>query len=91
MGKVIEHPRCLNCHPVTGGPTQNDDMQPHVPPVMRGEADFGAPGMTCNTCHSAKNVPYAGGEGSVPGHEPWAWAPVSMGWQACPLARSACN
>ena len=48
MGKVLTHPRCLNCHPVTGGPTQGDDMHPHNPPVVRGEADFGAPGMTCN-------------------------------------------
>ena len=38
MGKVLQHPRCLNCHPVTGGPTQGDDMQPHNPPIVRGEA-----------------------------------------------------
>ncbi len=86
MGKVLQSPRCLNCHPVNGGPTQGDDMQPHQPPVVRGEADFGAPGMNCTTCHGAKNVPYATGPGSIPGHEPWALAPVSMGWQGVSLA-----
>ena len=35
IGKVLTHPRCLNCHPVTGGPTQGDDMHPHDPPVVR--------------------------------------------------------
>ena len=80
MGKVLTHPRCLNCHPVNGGPTQGDDMQPHEPPVVRGVADFGAPGMNCATCHSAENVGFVGSPGSIPGHEPWALAPLSMGW-----------
>lgn len=86
MGKVLTHPRCLNCHPVTGGPTQGDNMQPHVPPVVRGEADFGAPGMNCTTCHGSKNVSFATGPGSIPGHEPWALAPQSMGWQGLKLS-----
>lgn len=64
IGKVLTHPRCLNCHPVTGGPTQGDSMRPHNPPVIRGEADFGAPGMTCNTCHGAENVTLTGEVGS---------------------------
>ncbi|ETX30871.1 hypothetical protein [Roseivivax isoporae] len=81
MLKVIEHPRCLNCHPVNGGPTQGDDMTPHMPPVVRGDADFGAPGMFCTTCHGTQNVAFVTGDGSIPGHEPWALAPVSMGWQ----------
>ncbi|MFD1341967.1 Isoquinoline 1-oxidoreductase subunit [Litorisediminicola beolgyonensis] len=80
MLKVIEHPRCLNCHPVNGGPTQGDAMEPHNPPVIRGEADFGAPGMFCTTCHGTENVAFATGDGSIPGHEPWQLAPVSMGW-----------
>lgn len=85
MGAVLTHPRCLNCHPVTGGPTQGDDMRPHSPPVIRGEADFGAAAMNCNTCHSADNVEFASAPGSIPGHEPWMLAPVSMGWQGLTL------
>ena len=86
MGKVLTHPRCLNCHPVTGGPTQGDDMHPHSPPVIRGEADFGAAGMNCTTCHSGQNVAFATEPGSIPGHDPWMLAPVDMGWAGVPLA-----
>ena len=85
MGKVLTHPRCVNCHPVTGGPRQGDDMVPHIPPVIRGEADFGAPGMTCNTCHGSENVEFTSGEGSKPRQEPWALAPVSKGWYGVSL------
>lgn len=85
MGKVLTHPRCLNCHPVTGGPTQGDNMHAHMPPVVRGDADFGAPGMNCSTCHGPKNVTLTSGRGSIPGHEPWSLAPVSMGWQGVSL------
>ncbi len=86
MGKVLTHPRCLNCHPVTGGPTQGDDMHPHSPPVVRGDADFGAVGMNCTTCHSASNVELTSDYGSIPGHENWVLAPVSMGWQGLALS-----
>jgi hypothetical protein len=30
-GKVITHPRCINCHPSLRSPTQGDNGQPHVP------------------------------------------------------------
>jgi hypothetical protein len=43
-GKVIQSPRCLNCHPATERPTQTDAMRPHHPLVIRGEAGMGAPG-----------------------------------------------
>ena len=42
MGKVIESPRCQNCHPVGQRPTQGDDMHPHLPLVARGTDDQGA-------------------------------------------------
>jgi len=80
MAKVLQHPRCLNCHPVEGGPLQGDDMQPHDPPVVRGAGGMGAIGMQCNTCHGAENVAFTGAEGSIPGHSPWMLAPLSMGW-----------
>ena len=40
-GKVIESPRCQNCHPVGERPTQGDDMHPHLPLVVRGADDQG--------------------------------------------------
>lgn len=87
MGKVLTHPRCVNCHPVTDGPTQGDDLHPHNPPVIRGEADFGATAMNCSTCHSARNVTITSGYGSIPGQEAWMLAPVSMGWQGKTLGQ----
>ncbi|MCJ9673918.1 Isoquinoline 1-oxidoreductase subunit, partial [Neorhizobium sp. SHOUNA12B] len=35
-GKVIQHPRCVNCHPATDRPLQGVNMHPHQPPVFRG-------------------------------------------------------
>ncbi len=80
MFVVIESPRCMNCHPVNNTPLQGDEMKPHQPPVVRGAADFGAPGMRCSTCHGSENVPYTTGQGSIPGHQPWQLAPIEMGW-----------
>ena len=76
-GKVIAHPRCMNCHPAGDSPTQTERMQPHLPLVVRGADGHGAPGMTCATCHHGANYDVAG----VPGHADWHLAPQSMGWQ----------
>jgi len=76
-GKVIQHPRCVNCHPAGDRPLQDDDSHLHIPWARRGEADFGVPGMRCNTCHQQHNVDYAG----VPGNPAWALAPIEMAWQ----------
>ena len=35
-GKVLQHPRCMNCHPATDRPSQTDQMRPHQPLVVRG-------------------------------------------------------
>jgi hypothetical protein len=87
-GKVIEHPRCLNCHPVGDVPTQGMDMRPHEPPVVRGEADIGAPGMMCTTCHGPENVTVVAQADtlrSIPGNPAWHLAPLSMAWVDRPL------
>jgi hypothetical protein len=76
-GKVLQHPRCLNCHPVDDRPTQTDRMEPHRPWVVRGVDGNGAPGLACGTCHHAANFDAAG----VPGNPGWRLAPASMGWQ----------
>jgi hypothetical protein len=82
-GKVIEHPRCLNCHPVGERPTQGADMHPHSPLVVRGADDKGAVGMRCTTCHQAANFEPSG----VPGNPLWHVAPASMAWQQRSLAQ----
>lgn len=86
-GKVLQSPRCLNCHPVERIPTQGTDMHPHMPPVQGGDSEHGVAGMPCSSCHGAANAVTLGDKiQSVPGHEHWSLAPASMGWQGKSLA-----
>ena len=75
-GKVIQHPRCLNCHPAGDRPMQGDDMHPHRPLVVRGDDNLGAVGMRCTTCHGPTNFD----PGRIPGHPQWHLAPIEMAW-----------
>ena len=75
MGKVIQHPRCVNCHPRGDRPLQGENGALHQPLVSRGDGGMGSPGMRCTTCHGTEN--YA----NVPGHAPWFLAPASMAWE----------
>lgn len=75
-GKVIQHPRCLNCHPAGDRPLQNDEGKLHLPLVVRGVDGLGAIGMRCTTCHGASNFE----AGRVPGHPKWHLAPIEMAW-----------
>jgi hypothetical protein len=83
LGKVLQSPRCQNCHPVGTRPTQGDDMHPHLPLVVRGADDQGAIAMRCATCHQAANFQPAG----VPGAPKWHIAPVEMAWQGKSLGQ----
>lgn len=83
-GKVIQSPRCMNCHPATERPTQTEQMRPHTPLVVRGPDGFGAEGgLRCGTCHHAENFDPAG----VPGHPEWHLAPPEMAWQGKSLGQ----
>ena len=89
-GKVIQHPRCVNCHPAGDRPLQGMDMHKHQPPVSRGESDIGMPGMMCGTCHGAENVEIIGQAAdlkSIPGHPLWHVAPIEMAWEGKSLGR----
>ena len=89
-GKVIQHPRCVNCHPSGDHPLQGMTMHVHQPPVSRGDGDIGVPGMMCGTCHGARNVDIVGQADtlkSIPGHEQWHLAPIEMAWQGKTLGQ----
>jgi hypothetical protein len=60
LGKVLTHPRCVNCHPAGDRPRQGDTMRLHQPPVERGADGFGLPAMRCPICHQAANSIPAG-------------------------------
>lgn len=85
--KVLQSPRCLNCHPATRSPTQGDDLHPHVPPISSEAAVMGN-GLPCMTCHQSQNVATSSaGIRSIPGHDPWALAPEEMAWQGLSTAQ----
>ncbi len=76
-GKVLQHPRCVNCHPAGDRPLQTDRGRLHQPLVVRGPDGHGTPGMACATCHGPANFDPA----RVPGHPKWHLAPLAMAWQ----------
>ena len=89
-GKVIQHPRCVNCHPAGDSPLQGMDMRIHAPPVVRGAGGMGVPGMTCRTCHGDANVDLVAQSEtlqSLPGHPLWHLAPVEMAWEGRSLGQ----
>jgi hypothetical protein len=77
LGKVLTHPRCLNCHPAGDRPLQGETGRLHQPPVERGTDGHGLPAMRCSMCHQQANFDPA----RVPGHPEWHLAPREMGWQ----------
>jgi hypothetical protein len=81
VGRVLTHPRCMNCHPSGDHPLQGADYHEHRPPVWRG--DTGHLGTPCAGCHSEHNTPLheAASYKSIPGHPRWDVAPIEMAWQ----------
>ena len=75
-GRVLQHPRCQNCHPVGERPTQGNDGHPHSPLVVRGPDDKGVVGVQCSSCHQDHNLELA----TVPGAPHWQLAPIQMAW-----------
>lgn len=82
-GKVLMHPRCVNCHPASDRPNQTDSGQPHQPLVVRGPKGHGAAAMACSTCHGKANFEAS----KVPGHPNWHLAPASMAWEGKSLGQ----
>jgi hypothetical protein len=82
LGKVLTHPRCVNCHPAGDRPRQGDMARLHQPPVERGADGHGLPAMRCSICHQQANFDAAG----VPGNPIWQLAPREMAWESKTLA-----
>jgi len=77
LGKVLTHPRCVNCHPAGDRPRQTDVSRLHQPPVERGVDGFGLAAMRCPICHQTANFE----PGRVPGNPIWHLAPREMAWE----------
>ena len=81
IGKLLTHPRCMNCHPAGDQPLQGAEHKLHSPPAHRP-----GPGVfadACSACHTDRNfrIPAAVTFQSIPGHPRWALAPLSMAWE----------
>src|SRR6266545_3386165 len=73
--KVLQHPRCQNCHIPGDAPLQFDEGRIHGQSVQRGRLGLGAPGLRCATCHSSENPPASYGEHMPPGAPGWRLPP----------------
>ncbi len=73
--KVLQHPRCQNCHIPGDAPLQLDGGVPHQQNVLRGADGKGAPGLACVTCHAAANPPASYGANMPPGAPDWHLPP----------------
>ena len=65
--KVLQSPRCVNCHPAGDTPLQGDDSHPHDPPIRRGQEGRGVAGVACASCHGKRNLPASYGTHTPPG------------------------
>ena len=54
--RVLQHPRCLNCHPVGDRPLQGEDSHVHAQNVQRGPDGKGLFAMRCDACHQTENL-----------------------------------
>jgi len=65
---VLQHPRCVNCHPAGDRPLQGDEGSVHTMNVQRGEDGKGLTAGKCASCHQSTNLP---GEHMPPGTPNW--------------------
>jgi hypothetical protein len=63
VARVLQSPRCMNCHPVGDAPLQTDRSIPHAMNVSR---KSNAAGLQCTACHREKNNPQPHGPPGVP-------------------------
>lgn len=70
--RVLQNPRCMNCHPSGDAPLQYDDSRPHGMDISRRSE---ANGVACATCHRDRN-----GErlGQPPGAPNWRLPPAEI-------------
>lgn len=66
--RVLQHPRCLNCHPSGDAPLQHDDARPHAMNITRASTDGG---LACSACHQTQNSEAYGVVGGPPGAPNW--------------------
>jgi hypothetical protein len=75
VARVLQSPRCKNCHPAGNAPLQGDVAKPHAMNVSRGTIGAGVP---CSTCHQTRNSEAIGIAGGPPGAPNWGLPPADI-------------
>jgi hypothetical protein len=72
VARVLQSPRCMNCHPSGDAPLQTDRSKPHAMNITRASVEAG---VACGTCHQEKNSEAVGVRGGPPGAPHWGLPP----------------
>lgn len=76
VAKVLQSPRCANCHPADDRPRQGDQATPHAQNISRKSVDAG---VACSTCHQERNSEDTIGlAGGPPGAPHWGLPPQNQ-------------
>jgi hypothetical protein len=68
VARVLQSPRCVNCHPAGDAPLQGDALRPHAMNITRASVEAG---LACATCHQDTNSESVGVKGGPPGAPRW--------------------
>ena len=74
VARVLQSPRCQNCHPAGDRPLQGDLGRPHRFFISRRSVDAG---LECATCHQERNSEALGIVGGPPGAPHWGLPPAA--------------
>jgi hypothetical protein len=74
VAKVLQSPRCRNCHPAGDRPLQGDAGQLHRMNISRHSA---AAGLPCTACHQSRNADALGLVAGPPGAPHWGLPPAA--------------
>lgn len=76
VAKVLQSPRCANCHPPDDRPRQGDVPKPHAQNISRKSIEAG---VLCSTCHQERNSEDTIGlAGGPPGAPHWGLPPANQ-------------
>jgi hypothetical protein len=75
VARVLQSPRCMNCHPAGDAPLQGDRPRPHAMNITRASVEAG---LLCSTCHQERNSEAVGVRGGPPGAPHWDLPPKEM-------------
>jgi hypothetical protein len=73
VARVLQSPRCRNCHPAGDRPLQTDAGRPHRMNVSRRSVEAG---LECGACHQERNSEALGIAGGPPGAPHWGLPPA---------------